>query len=105
VGVTLDYPPLSMVDEKGNAKGIAKGIDHEMIKLLNEKLSGRLKVVTGTWQELYDDAVEKRIDVLMSVTPSEERRAYFILYTTIPLFPSCYCRKRRRSSLRHDGIS
>lgn len=73
VGLLENNPPLSMLG-KG---GVLEGVDPEVVKLLNEKLSGRLKIVTGGWSELYSSAVEKRLDVLMSFTPSEERRANF----------------------------
>lgn len=73
VGTVLSHPPQSMVDERG----VPQGIDPDVIRLLNEKLSGRLTIVPGKWEKIFKKATEKQIDVLMDVTPSEERRAYF----------------------------
>jgi ABC-type amino acid transport substrate-binding protein len=73
VGLLKNSPPISSL----NAEGVLEGVDPEIIKLLNERLSGHLKIVTGTWSELYTSGLERRIDALMSLTPSEERRAYF----------------------------
>lgn len=73
VGLVKDNPPQSMLGKDG----VPEGSDAEMVKLLSERLSGHIEIVTGSWQKLYNDAKEKRIDVLMSVTPTEERRTYF----------------------------
>lgn len=73
IGLIENIPPMSMVGKDG----VPEGIDAELIKLLNKKLSGRLKIVIGPWQKIYNDVKDKRLDALFNFTPSEERRAYF----------------------------
>ncbi len=73
VGILDNSPPQSMVGKNGKVEGV----DPEVVKLLNKKLAGRLKIVSGPWNEIYNAAKEKRLDVLMCLTPSEARLKYF----------------------------
>lgn len=63
VGVPDQRPPLAFVDEAGRPQGI--GVD--FIGLLNERLDGRLEVVSGSWTNLRAEIAAGRLEALMDV--------------------------------------
>jgi two-component system sensor histidine kinase/response regulator len=73
VGIVNNGPPLGMVDEDG----IPRGVDPDVVALLNGRRKGKLKIVTGLWNMMFEDAKAKRLDVLMNFTPSQKRRTLF----------------------------
>jgi PAS domain S-box-containing protein len=83
VGLIKDNPPQSLL----NTDGSVEGIDVEFVKLLNERLNGQLEIVTDSWGELYSSAVKKKIDVLFTFTPSEERKKHFNFTSEYMSFP------------------
>jgi len=83
VGIMNAWPPLNFVDEHNNPRGI--GVDY--IKLLNKRLNGALTIVPRPFKESYDLVKNKKLGVLMDITPKKEREAFFNFtkpYLTIP---------------------
>lgn len=75
IGLPDDSPPMAYVDEAGEPRGIAM----DLIDLLNERLEGRIDVVTGHRSALETDLREGRLDALMDLSPGEGDGA--VLYT------------------------
>jgi len=77
-----DHPVISVHNEKGwapfnyNEKGIPKGLSVDYIKLLAKKTGLKVQFVTGEWNELIDMAKAKKLDVMMNIVNSEERREF-----------------------------
>ncbi|HPQ38163.1 MAG TPA: transporter substrate-binding domain-containing protein, partial [Synergistaceae bacterium] len=83
VGIMDAWPPMDFVDPTGTAQGI--GVD--FIKALNKRMGGRLIPLPGPWAEIYQQAQKKELDVLMDITPREDRTSFFLFtkpYATIP---------------------
>jgi len=75
--VDPDFVPYEFIDSDGQYKGIAA----DYIKLLSEKTG--IQMIAGknlTWNEAYELAVEKKLDVLPCVAKTPQREQYF-LYT------------------------
>ncbi len=73
IAVMDGWPPFNFVDENGVSTGI--GIDY--LNALNRRLGGVLQPVPGEWERIYNDVAEKRLDVIMDITPKPEREPYF----------------------------
>jgi two-component system, NarL family, sensor histidine kinase EvgS len=73
VGIMNAWPPMSFVD----ATGQKRGIDVELIIALNRRLNGVLKISSGPWKSIYEGLKNKSLDVLMGVTPRDDRAPYF----------------------------
>ncbi len=73
VGVMDAWPPFSFLDENGRHAGISAGY----LQALNERLGGVLTPVPGKWKRLYDDVANKRLDVIMDITPKPSREPLF----------------------------
>lgn len=83
VGINNAWAPMDFVDDEG----IPRGIGTEFIKALNKRLEGRLQVVPGDWEAIYERVRDKRIDALMDITPRKDREADFLFtnpYIKIP---------------------
>jgi two-component system sensor histidine kinase/response regulator len=73
VGVMDGWPPFNFVDQQGKSKGI--GIDY--LAALNQRLGDALEPFPGEWKRIYDDVVEKRLDMIMDITPKPDREPLF----------------------------
>ncbi len=73
VGAMNDWPPLDFINLSGNPDGFGVAL----VGLLNQRLGGRLKLVSGNWPELYQNVVDKQLDALMDLTPNEARQQFF----------------------------
>ena len=73
VGVMDSWPPFNFVDEQGNSRGI--GMDY--LAALNKRLGNVLSPVPGEWKRIYDDVANKRLDLIMDITPKPERESLF----------------------------
>lgn len=73
VGAMNSWPPFSFVD----SHGIARGITVDIIKLLNQYLDGRLHIVSGPWDKLYQETEEGKLDAIMDITPNPDRENKF----------------------------
>lgn len=73
VGAMDGWPPFNFVDDRGQPTGIGK----DYIRLLNQRIGGHLKLVSGEWHQLYKDVQEKRLDALLDLTPKPERETDF----------------------------
>lgn len=75
LGVDPNFVPFEFIDSDGVYKGIAS----DYIKLLSKKIGIEMVVKKDlTWDQAYELAVEKKIDVLPCVSGTEERKQYFI---------------------------
>ena len=73
VGINNAWPPMDYLDLQGRPRGI--GV--RLIQALNKRLGGRLEVVPGAWQEIYNRVRERRLDALLDITPRPDREADF----------------------------
>jgi polar amino acid transport system substrate-binding protein len=83
VGIMEAWPPMNFVDEQGTPQGI--GADY--IKILNKHLNGALTIVPMPFKKSYDLVKNKKLEVLMDITPKKEREPFFNFtrpYMTIP---------------------
>ena len=83
VGIMEAWPPMNFVDERSNPRGV--GVDY--IKLLNKRLNGALTIVPRLFKESYDLVKNKKLEVLMDITPKKAREPFFNFtkpYLTIP---------------------
>ncbi len=83
VGMMTDWPPISFVDENG----IKSGISPAFVEAINKRLGGRLKLKPGAWKDHLDDLKNDRIDALLDLTPTEERKEIYNFtkpYLSIP---------------------
>ena len=83
VGIMEAWPPMDFVDSTGAPRGI--GVD--FVQALNKRLEGRLTILPGPWAEIYRQLQEKELDVIMDITPREDRKHLFLFtkpYATIP---------------------
>jgi PAS domain S-box-containing protein len=90
LGVVENGPPQGML----GTDGLPKGVDVEVIELINKKLSGKVKIVTGPWYKLFKDAKAKRLDGLMNFTPSREHSAFFNFTRPYMSVPHVFIAKR-----------
>ncbi|PKM93746.1 MAG: histidine kinase [Firmicutes bacterium HGW-Firmicutes-1] len=75
LGIDPQFVPFEFIDSDGSYKGIAS----DYIKLLSEKIGIGMVIERDlTWEEAYELAVEKRIDVLPCVSKTTEREQYFL---------------------------
>ncbi len=73
VAVMDGWPPFNFLDSKGKPAGI--GTDY--LKALNERLGNTLVAVPGEWKRIYDDVAQRRLDVIMDITPKPSREPLF----------------------------
>jgi len=73
IGIMDAWPPMDYVDSEGQPRGI--GV--EFIHAINKRLGNRLKIVPGSWDDIYKAAKQKRIDALMDITPRKDREFFF----------------------------
>ncbi|MEW8492501.1 MAG: transporter substrate-binding domain-containing protein [Candidatus Thiodiazotropha taylori] len=73
VGVMDGWPPFNYVDESGQSRGI--GMDY--ISALEQRIGKVFRIVPGEWKRIYDDVKEKRLDLILDITPKPDREPYF----------------------------
>ena len=59
----------------------------DFVEALNKRLGGRLQVFPGPWEHIYARGQRGELDVLMDITPLENRKPFFnfsMPYATIP---------------------
>lgn len=75
VGVTPNFPPLIF-----NQQGQLSGVEVELMKKVGRSLNRPVKAVVLPWEEMIDELLSGRIDVIMSgmtVTPARNMRIAF----------------------------
>jgi polar amino acid transport system substrate-binding protein len=83
IGAMNDWPPINFVNFKGEPDGFGVAL----VSLLNQRLGGRLQLVSGNWPVLYQNVVDKKLDALLDLTPKKSREAFFLFtkpYLNIP---------------------
>lgn len=73
IGVMNAWPPMDFVDEAGKPSGI--GADY--LHLLNKRLGGRIRIESGSWEEIVNKVKKKKLDGITSITPTPEREKFF----------------------------
>lgn len=69
-----DFPPYSFADDQGNVKGIAV----EMLALIGNRLGIEFETYPKSqWAEIYQDATDKKVDVVATMVNRHERLAWF----------------------------
>jgi PAS domain S-box-containing protein len=84
VGVQTNWPPMSSVENGGNAP---EGMSIELLKLMNERLGGAMTFVPDTWPNLLEAVEEKRLDAVIDINPTRSRMGRFSFtepYLVIP---------------------
>jgi diguanylate cyclase (GGDEF)-like protein/PAS domain S-box-containing protein len=83
IGIMNAWPPMDYVDGKGQPKGIGAGF----IKALNKRLDNIITIVPGTWEDIYNDVKNKKLDALTGITPRKNREEFFNFtdpYVSVP---------------------
>ncbi|OEK07574.1 hypothetical protein A8C32_17405 [Flavivirga aquatica] len=81
VGIYISYPPYEFLNNKGQVDGIL--LDY--LKKLESNISHTFKKkYYREWQLLIDDAKQNKVDIILNIQNTEERRTY--LTFTEPVF-------------------
>lgn len=83
VAIMNNWPPLNFVNDKGMPEGI--GVNY--LRLLQKRVGVDFEIVPGIFADNIQAVKEKRIDVLMDVSPLAGREKYLtftVPYLTIP---------------------
>lgn len=73
VGYDPSYPPFEFINDSGNYDGIAA----DYLKLMEQKLGIKLKIVKGlSWDQALKGVQSGEIDILPVATDTKERRAF-----------------------------
>ncbi|KEA64669.1 Sensory box/GGDEF family protein [Marinobacterium lacunae] len=73
IGAMDAWPPMNFVDQRQRPQGIGA----DLVAALNRRLDGRLHIVSGAWQQVYEQTKQGELDALLDITPKPEREAYF----------------------------
>ena len=73
IGAMDNWAPLNFVNYGGSASGIGADI----VKELNKKLDGKLKIVSSHWNDIYEKTKVGELHAIMDITPKPEREAFF----------------------------
>lgn len=98
-----DYPPYSFINESGQLEGIA----YDTIKLISKKLNIQLEIDKRVvWDEIYQAAVDKQIDVVATMVNRPEREFQFS-FTRPYVFKSLVIvtHKQNEQIKRRDDLS
>lgn len=75
IGVDPAFVPFEFIDGNGDYVGITA----DYLKLISEKVGIKMQVAKNLdWSEVYDLAVEGKIDMLPAVSRTTEREAHFL---------------------------
>ena len=72
IGIMNAWPPMDYIDRNGHPAGI--GVN--LIDALNKRLNNKLVIVPGLWKENLEAVKEKRLDALMDITPTANRKKF-----------------------------
>ena len=78
VGAMDSWAPFNFINYKGESSGIGADI----IRALNLRLNGKLKIISNDWSTTYQKAHKGELQAIMDITPKPEREPYF--YFTQP---------------------
>jgi ABC-type amino acid transport substrate-binding protein/DNA-binding response OmpR family regulator/HPt (histidine-containing phosphotransfer) domain-containing protein len=99
VGGDEDWPPLDFVDSEGTYRGISA----DYLKLLGERLGMEFSMVADvSWSEILDRARARSLDLVSTISRSEEREQY--LSFTHPYFSVPYRIYAHRDDQRITGL-
>lgn len=73
MGIMKSWPPMDYVDSNGEPKGV--GVD--FINLINKRLDNKIVIVPGSWDKIYSECLNGKIDAIMDITPTKEREEFF----------------------------
>jgi signal transduction histidine kinase/DNA-binding response OmpR family regulator len=74
-GIDPTFVPFEFLDKDGEYKGITT----DYIKIISEKTGLKFEIVPDlSWPEAYDQAINGSIDVLPSMSKTEERELHFL---------------------------
>jgi len=74
IGVMDNWPPFSKFN---SVTGKQEGIDIDIIHQLNQHLDNRFRIIPGQWHSIYNKVKDKKLDVIMSITPDVNREEFF----------------------------
>ena len=72
----LNWPPFNF-----SVNGKPTGLSIDTMNLLAARIGIEIKYVSGEWDELLNQAFEKKLDVMLNIVKTPERQKY-LLYTT-----------------------
>jgi PAS domain S-box-containing protein len=61
-----------------NNNGIPTGFSIELMNTLAKKIGIKVKYITAEWNDLYNMALNKKLDVILNIAINDERRKYFL---------------------------
>jgi len=73
IGVMYGWEPLSFVDYRGHIMGISV----DLLGAMNAHLGGKIAIVGGQWDTIYEKAKSGTLHAIMDITPNLEREAFF----------------------------
>jgi len=79
-----ENPIITVHNEKNwapvnfNKHGIPTGLSIDYMNLLAKKIGIKVNYVTGEWNDLYHQALNKKIDVMLNIAKSKERERFFL---------------------------
>lgn len=94
IGAMDEWAPLNFVDYSGKASGIGADIVAE----LNKQLGGKLKIVSKSWDSIYEQAKQGKIDAIMDITPKPEREAFFYFTKAYMQIPHVIVSRKEQAS-------
>lgn len=78
------HPTIKVHNEKNwaplnfNKNGIPTGFSIDLMNMLAQKIGINVQYVTGEWNDLYNQALNKKLDVMLNIAKSKERDKYFL---------------------------
>lgn len=76
VGVAQDYIPIEYLDERGRPRGMGVELLRKIHQLTGLRFRLYQNSAKETWEEILQSTVEKRIDILSTVSVTPERQEY-----------------------------
>ena len=67
------WPPFNFIDSDGKQAGIGRDI----VEALNQRLGGKLKIVSGNWKDNYEKVKKGQLDAIIDITPKPSREEFF----------------------------
>jgi len=80
------HPIVSVHNEKNwapfnfNKNGLPSGLSIDYMNLLASKIGLKVKYITGEWNELYNKAINKKLDILLNIARTKKREK-LLLFT------------------------
>jgi diguanylate cyclase (GGDEF)-like protein len=75
VGIVKQWSPLEFIDEQG----LVKGINPDVMKLISNRSNLTFKyTLFDNWNELYQGLIEQKVDMIASISVTEERKKQVI---------------------------